>query len=111
MTMMLSLFGAGPRDDKAANLVAAAKALSPILSKSRPLDRRTVADIMAMSFNGTDAEGAWIWKGRLRRHGSGAGSAAAAPGPADQSSGGRSGGHLRPGLGAYAPDPHPDPTF
>jgi len=48
--------------DKCANTLAAARALSPHLARSRPLDRKLVASTMTMSFGATDAQGAWNWR-------------------------------------------------
>ncbi|OYW99610.1 MAG: hypothetical protein B7Z12_17775, partial [Caulobacter vibrioides] len=50
------------RSDKAANLLSTAKALAPILARSRPLDRKLLSSTMTMCFGLTDAEGGWIWK-------------------------------------------------
>ena len=61
MNAMLPLFaatGAG----RAPNLLAAARALTVHLSRSRPLDRRLVAAVMTTTFGGLDTEGAWLWR-------------------------------------------------
>jgi hypothetical protein len=66
MNAMLPLFAAAaasdPASHKAANVLAAARALAPQLNRSRALDRRLVANTMTMAFGGSDAEGAWIWR-------------------------------------------------
>ena len=51
-----------PPRPKAARLIAAAKALSPVLAAGRALDARTLRQIMTTAFAGSDAEGAWAWK-------------------------------------------------
>ena len=48
--------------DKPANLLSAARALTPYLARSRTLDRKLVAATMTMAFGATDAEGAWSWR-------------------------------------------------
>ena len=62
MNAQLSLFTApaadGSADHRAANILAAARALTPQLNRSRALDRRLVAGVMTTSFGGSDAEGA-----------------------------------------------------
>jgi len=50
------------RSDKASNLLAAARALAPVLARSRALDRKLVASMMTMCFGLSDTEGGWIWK-------------------------------------------------
>lgn len=62
MNAPLPLFDLVPPGDKAANTLAAARALAPQLNRSRPLDRRLVAATMTTSFGGSDAEGAWLWR-------------------------------------------------
>ena len=64
MNALLPLFTvAGDATDlKAANLLAAARALTPHLNRSRPLDRRLVSGVMTTTFGGSDAEGAWLWR-------------------------------------------------
>ncbi|MFD3266429.1 strawberry notch-like NTP hydrolase domain-containing protein [Phenylobacterium ferrooxidans] len=52
----------GAAQDKAANTLAAARALIPHLNRSRALDRKLVASTMTISFGGSDAEGAWSWR-------------------------------------------------
>ena len=47
---------------KAARLIAAAKALSPVLAAGRALDARTLREAMTAAFEGSDAAGAWAWK-------------------------------------------------
>ncbi|MDQ8027590.1 MAG: strawberry notch family protein [Brevundimonas sp.] len=58
----LSLFSAAGPCDRAANVLAAARALAAHLARSRPLDRRLVADVMTLAFGGSDADGVWIWR-------------------------------------------------
>ena len=62
MNALLPLFAAATGDHKAANLLAAARALTPQLNRSRPLDRKLVANVMTMAFGASDAEGAWLWR-------------------------------------------------
>lgn len=62
MNAFLPLFGLTTASDKPANTLAAARALSPHLARSRALDRKLVSSTMSMSFGGTDAEGAWSWR-------------------------------------------------
>jgi hypothetical protein len=62
MNALLPLFAADTGDHKAANLLAAARALTPQLNRSRPLDRKLVANVMTMAFGASDAEGAWLWR-------------------------------------------------
>jgi protein-L-isoaspartate O-methyltransferase len=63
----LPLFATSPADDaapaaKAANLLAAARALAPQLNRGRVLDRRLVSGVMTTAFGASDAEGAWLWR-------------------------------------------------
>ena len=51
-----------PPRPKAARLIAAAKALSPVLAAGRALDARTLREVMTAAFEGSDAAGAWAWK-------------------------------------------------
>ena len=64
MNALLPLFttAAAGADHHAANVLAAARALTPQLNRSRPLDRRLVANVMTTTFGGSDAEGAWLWR-------------------------------------------------
>ena len=64
MTALLPLFAApaATADAKAANLLAAARALMPHLGRSRPLDRKLVSGVMTTTFGASDAEGAWLWR-------------------------------------------------
>src|SRR5579859_5178679 len=66
MNAMLPLFAVAAGGDdathKAANILAAARALTPQLNRSRALDRRLVAGVMTTTFGGSDAEGAWLWR-------------------------------------------------
>ncbi|HEX7947892.1 MAG TPA: bifunctional class I SAM-dependent methyltransferase/DEAD/DEAH box helicase, partial [Phenylobacterium sp.] len=66
MNAMLPLFATAGTSDpaahKAANILAAARALTPQLNRSRPLDRRLVANTMTTIFGGSDADGVWIWR-------------------------------------------------
>jgi hypothetical protein len=59
MDALLPLFGLGECPDKAANTLAAARALVPHLNRSRALDRKLAAGVMTTSFGGADADGAW----------------------------------------------------
>ena len=61
-TASLSLFGAPRPCDRAANLMAAARALATHLARSRPLDRKLVSSVMTTGFGGSDAEGLWNWR-------------------------------------------------
>ncbi len=51
-----------PPRPKAARLIAAAKALLPVLAAGRALDARTLREVMTAAFEGSDAAGAWAWK-------------------------------------------------
>ena len=64
MNARLPLFTAAgdAADQKAANLLAAARALTPHLNRSRPLDRKLVSGVMTITFGTSDAEGAWLWR-------------------------------------------------
>ena len=65
MNALLPLFAAaagGDADPKAANLLAAARALTPHLNRSRTLDRKLVSGVMTTTFGASDAEGAWLWR-------------------------------------------------
>ena len=64
MNALLPLFAAAgdASDHRAANLLAAARALTPQLNRSRPLDRRLVSNVMTTTFGGSDADGAWLWR-------------------------------------------------
>ena len=66
MNAFLPLFAqaqvSGSASDKAANILAAARAMVPHLNRSRALDRKLVAGVMTMSFGGSDADGAWCWR-------------------------------------------------
>ena len=62
MTASLDLFGAVSISETAANVLAAARALTTHLARSRPLDRRLVSSVMTTAFGATDAEGAWCWR-------------------------------------------------
>lgn len=61
-TPTLALFGHPPVADTPANILAAARALSSHLARSRPLDRRLVASVMTTAFGASDAEGGWLWR-------------------------------------------------
>lgn len=61
-TANLSLFATSPTRDRAANLLAAARALAAHLARSRPLDRKLVSGVMVTTFGGSDAEGLWSWR-------------------------------------------------
>jgi protein-L-isoaspartate O-methyltransferase len=58
----LSLFAGASRFDRPANILAAARTLALSLARSRPLDRRMVADVMTTAFGASDAEGVWAWR-------------------------------------------------
>ena len=58
----LSLFDDPSTAEAPANILAAARALAIHLARSRPLDRRLVADVMTTAFGASDAEGAWNWR-------------------------------------------------
>ncbi|WP_372787013.1 strawberry notch-like NTP hydrolase domain-containing protein, partial [Phenylobacterium sp.] len=63
MNALLPLLAAAPgAAEKAANLLAAARALSPHLNRARALDRCLVASVMTTAFGASDAQGAWIWR-------------------------------------------------
>lgn len=61
-TVTLSLFADPAGADAAANVLAAARALATHLARSRPLDRRLVAQVMTTAFGASDAEGTWVWR-------------------------------------------------
>ncbi len=64
MNASLPLFAAfaGAATDKAANLLAAARAMTPHLNRSRALDRKLVSGVLTTPFGASDAEGAWLWR-------------------------------------------------
>ena len=64
MNALLPLFAApaAGADAKAANLPAAARALSPHLNRSRPLDRKLVSGVTTTTFGASDAKGAGLWR-------------------------------------------------
>lgn len=53
----LSLFADLAVGNLPANILAAARALAIHLARSRPLDRRLVAEVMTTAFGASDAEG------------------------------------------------------
>jgi predicted RNA methylase len=61
MNAALPLF-ATDTDDRAANLLSAARALAPHLFRGRALERRVVSAVLTTAFGATDAEGAWDWR-------------------------------------------------
>ncbi len=61
-TRSLSLFADPSTMDNPANILAAARSLAVHLSRSRPLDRHLVADVMTTTFGASDAEGGWTWR-------------------------------------------------
>jgi len=61
-SLSMTLFVDPAASDVAANILAAARALSTHLARSRPLDRKLVAGIMTTAFGASDAEGAWSWR-------------------------------------------------
>ncbi|MDK2747555.1 MAG: strawberry notch family protein [Brevundimonas sp.] len=58
----LSLFADLAVGNLPANILAAARALAIHLARSRPLDRRLVAEVMTTAFGASDAEGGWTWR-------------------------------------------------
>ncbi|MDR3511006.1 MAG: bifunctional class I SAM-dependent methyltransferase/DEAD/DEAH box helicase [Caulobacteraceae bacterium] len=64
MNALLPLFtvAGDATDQKAANLLAAARALVPHLNRSRALDRKLVSGVMTTAFGASDAQGAWLWR-------------------------------------------------
>lgn len=58
----LDLFADPAKSDIAANILAAARALTTHLARSRPLDRKLVAGVMTTAFGASDAEGGWSWR-------------------------------------------------
>jgi hypothetical protein len=67
MTATLPLFAparSGGTDPgrRAADTLAAARALLPHLARSRSLDRKLFSTVMTTVFGGTDAEGVWDWR-------------------------------------------------
>jgi hypothetical protein len=62
MNAALPLFALPVAEDRPANLLAAARALVPHLSRGRPLERRVVSAVLTTAFGATDAEGAWDWR-------------------------------------------------
>lgn len=61
-TVDLSLFATSSSRDRAANLLASARALAAHLARSRPLDRKLVSGVMVTTFGGSDAQGLWSWR-------------------------------------------------
>lgn len=61
-SLSLALFAAPSNADRPANILAAARALSTHLARSRPLDRKLVSGVLTTAFGGTDAEGLWSWR-------------------------------------------------
>jgi len=61
-SMSLSLFCAPTGADRPANILAAGRALSTHLARSRPLNRKLVSSVMTTAFGGSDAEGLWSWR-------------------------------------------------
>lgn len=62
MSSSSSLFAAAAAADKPANILAAARSFATHLARSRVLDRRLIASLMEVCFNGTDADGVWTWR-------------------------------------------------
>lgn len=62
MNAMLPMFASPADTTKAPNIIAAARALTPHLARSRPLDRKLVSNTMTLLFGASDAEGAWTWR-------------------------------------------------
>ena len=48
--------------DKADRLLAAAHALLPVLEAGRPVDARSLREVMTEAFGAGDDTGAWLWK-------------------------------------------------
>jgi len=61
MSANLSLF-ASSNVSRATGILGAARALLPVLTKGKPLDRNAVRDAMSFAFMGSDADGLWTWK-------------------------------------------------
>ncbi len=61
-TRSLLLFADPAASDVAANTLAAARALSTHLARSRRLDRKLVAGVMTTAFGSSDAEAGWSWR-------------------------------------------------
>ena len=59
----LPLFLPQAPPDKVAGLFHAATLLAQLLGQGRALDSRALRSAMEAAFGGTDAEGAWVWKG------------------------------------------------
>ena len=51
-----------PENAKAARLLAAASRLLPSLERGAPLDARLLREAMTAAFEGSDQDGAWLWK-------------------------------------------------
>jgi hypothetical protein len=62
MPLSLPLFAAALPGDRAANLLAAARALLPHVARGRALERRLVSGVLTTAFGGSDAEAAWDWR-------------------------------------------------
>lgn len=58
----LALYSDLASSDAPANILAAARTLAIHLARSRPLDRRLVAEVMTTAFGASDAEGGWTWR-------------------------------------------------
>src|SRR5713101_699959 len=59
----LPLFLPQAPPDKVSGLIHAATLLAQLLGQGRALDTRALRSAMEAAFAGTDAEGAWVWKG------------------------------------------------
>jgi hypothetical protein len=64
LPLFASTLGTGPSSaaERAANVLSAARALAPHLSRGRQLERRVVSGVLTTAFGATDAEGAWDWR-------------------------------------------------
>jgi hypothetical protein len=62
MNAALPFFPTPDAQDRAANLLSAARALAPQLLRGRALERRAVSAVLTTAFGATDAEGAWDWR-------------------------------------------------
>jgi len=59
----LPLFSSSPRAEIASSLLQAATTLAQTLGRGQPLDARALRAAMETAFGGSDAAGAWDWKG------------------------------------------------
>ncbi len=59
----LPMFSSSPRAEIASSLLQAAATLAQTLGRGQPLDARALRAAMERAFGGSDAAGAWGWKG------------------------------------------------